>query len=143
MPSALTHNSPERKLRQALLLAQITCVVFGIGLVGWGIAPAIMHRIASNRAPTLTGLLLNSTPILIGLTFIGLSSLVRRNVTWALWGTVLLSSLLLTAMFVGYAGGRTQSLALFPFLLAVSTALASLLALAARPEAARRERSLS
>ncbi len=120
-----------RKVRQALLLAQVSTLAFGISLLVWGLTPVIVQRLTSRQPPTLDTLAASSVALLLGSTFVGLCVLIGRGVIWAMWATVLVSLMLLTGgLCVSLLGAGTVSM--FPLLLATTAGLTSAFALTLR-----------
>lgn len=133
--------NPDRKVRQMLCSARVACLSFGVALLAWALAPAIVQRVASGYAPRLETLAVGSITLLLGLGFIGLCVPVGRGRGWALW-TALLIALGLLAAGAGYAvlGGEGPP-SPFVLLLAGCTAGTGLLGLEARRPNRRKKRT--
>ena len=125
-------TNTERKRRQTLRTAQISSVLFGVGLLTWGLAPAVVQRISTGHPPLLEMLAVRSLTLLLGVGLVVLGVLIGRGVGWALWVALLVSlGLLAGALSIAALWGATTP-GLFPLLLALSTAATSGLALDAR-----------
>ena len=117
--------------------AQITCVVLGIALLVWGLAPAVVARIVTRQAPSLTAFAMGALVMFLGVLFLVLSVLVSRGIVWALWVALALSvTLILGNLALAWLvhGGAPS---VFPLLLASATAGMSWLALDAHRRAER------
>ena len=121
-----------RKVRQSRRSAQASCLVFGLGLVVWGLAPALVQRFSTGTTPTLDSLAAGSLSMLVGLGFIALAVLISRQLHWALWAALLASAALLVGGLAVTAILRSGGLAMFPVLFAGCTGLTSWLAIETR-----------
>ena len=122
----------ERRIRQAQRSAQITSLVFGISLLVWGLAPAIVQRLVSGKTPTFGAYAMGACAIALGLCFMVLAICVGRGALWAIWATLCVSVLLLFAALATAFLSTTGPLSLYPVLLSACTAGTSWLALVAR-----------
>ncbi len=126
------------RLREALRWAQLSALVLGVGLLAWGLAPLIIQRIHTSRAPAMHEWASSGFTLLLGLLFIGLWRLIRNNVGWALWTAAVVSVALLLCAFALTRTDHSSLPALAPIVLATATALTNWLALSVRrriPEA--------
>lgn len=123
--------NPDRKVRQVLRSAQVACLSFGVALLAWGLAPAIVQRVVSGYAPQLETFAVDSVTLLLGVGLIGLCVPVGRGRNWALWTTLAVGLGLLVAgggyMAIGGEGPPSP----FVLLLAGCTVGTSLLGLEA------------
>jgi lysylphosphatidylglycerol synthetase-like protein (DUF2156 family) len=119
-----TCASPRRKFAQA------ACLCFGIALVIWGFAPAIVERLVTGSVPSWRPLALGAGSVLVGLTFIGLQCLISRGLRWALWVAFLLALALATAGVALTLCPGTPRASIFSLILAASVTVGSWLALA-------------
>ena len=117
--------------------AQITCLVLGIALLVWGLAPAVVARIVTRQAPSLTAFATGALVMVLGLVFLGLSVLISRRTAWALWVALALSVALILGNLALAWLVRGGAPSVFPLLLASATAGMSWLALDARRRAER------
>jgi|GEM_PF-6727549 len=130
----MSESATARKLRQALLSAQLSTLAFGVSLLVWGLTPVVVQRLTSRQPPTLETLAASSVALLLGSTFVGLCVLIGRGVIWAMWATVLVSLTLLTGgLCVSLLGAGTVSM--FPLLLATTAGLTTAFALTLRKAA--------
>ncbi len=121
----------ERKARQSLRSAQICAVLFGLGLLAWAIAPAVVARIAQNK-PEVALHSLRIMTLLLGIGYLLIGSLMKRENGWTLWTSLVASLVLLGLAIVVSMVSGTDTVALFPLLLALATAATSWLALDAQ-----------
>jgi hypothetical protein len=122
----------ERNPGSTSTLAQWSCALFGAGLLAWGLTPMIVQRITSHQAPEWEAIATQSMNLMLGLTFVALGQLIRRGTAWALWAAAGLALFLLLGMLTGAVLGYVSRPALFPLLLATSTVITCVLAIAAR-----------
>ncbi len=123
--------------RRARRTAQLTCLWFGLGLLIWGLAPAVVQRIVSGRTPPLETFAIGSLTCFMGLSFLGLCLLIGRRVVWALWTSLFVSlGLVLSIIGLVLLGGFGVA-SICPLLLSACTAGASWLALEARKGSGR------
>lgn len=118
--------------RPMFILAQVSCLAFGTGLLAWGFTPVVAERLASHEPPALSLLTSNALTLLFGALFLGLGLLVRQGIAWALWTALVASLFLLIALLAAVCLGELFTPSLFALLLAASTAIASILALGVR-----------
>ena len=111
-----------------LTLAHTLCLCLGLGLLLWGLAPALVDRVLLGRQPQLQSLLLSSVTFLVGLSFIGLHRLIKRDVRWALW-TAFGGALLLTTAAITVAILAPRQPSIFCLILAGGTTITSWMAL--------------
>lgn len=124
-----THDSTADKLQKAGRSAQMACLFFGLALLIWGLAPAVVVRLATGRPPTWGAFAMGSVTVLMGLCLIGLGMLIGRGAVWALWTALSISLvILLGTIILALAGGAGVQSA-YPMLLAACTAGTSWLAL--------------
>ena len=107
-----------------LTLAHTLCLCLGLALLLWGLAPVLVDRILLGRAPQLQSLLLSSVTFLVGLSFIGLHHLIRRDVRWALWAAFG-GALLLTTAAIAVAILASRPPSIFCLILAGGTTITS------------------
>jgi zinc transporter ZupT len=119
--------------------AQITCLVLGMALLVWGLAPAVVARIVTREAPALTTFALGALTMLLGVSFLGLSVLISRRTIWALWAALGLSVALILGNLALAWLVCDSAPSVFPLLLAGATAGMSWLALDASRRAERPE----
>jgi cytochrome bd-type quinol oxidase subunit 2 len=131
----------DKNARRALLLAQLSCLAFGLGLLALGFTPAVVQRLASRQPPQLEVLTVGSLTLLLGAVFLALFVLIRRGLRWALWATICISIALLAGTLGVSLLGEVCPPPIFSCLMATGTALTSLLAIAARRSAQPVERS--
>lgn len=119
------------KPRHGIVLAHSCCLCLGLGLMFWGLAPAVIERIISGEPPDLLMLGMGSASLLLGITFIGLHLLIRKGARWALWAAYLVSLGLVAMAFAITVFSATRMGSLFLLLLSSWTAFAAWLALRA------------
>ncbi len=131
----------ERKLRQSRHTAQVAASVFGLALLVWGLAPALVQRLIADEPPTPQALTMGALSFAFGSGFMLLALLISRHKPWALWAALLASSVVLAGAmgFTIFVGAR--ALSVFPVIFAGCTALTCWLALAARRATAPVERA--
>ena len=135
----MAEHPPQTATISRQALAHACCLSFGAALVVWGLAPAIVERVASGQMPRLQTLGLGSGALLVGFTFIGLHRLIRKNVRWALYAAFGLSlALTITTLFAAWSGLKPSA---FVLILSAGTTAGTWLALfeardraTARPE---------
>ena len=127
-----TTPDSDKHVREAQVLAQVSCLMLGLGMLLWGLAPVVIPRLAGRTPPQLEMLALNSFTLLLGVIFLALSLLIRRGTTWALHATAWLALLLLVVSVSLYAFGGGPMMSLFPTLLTTGAAVTSWYALAIR-----------
>ena len=66
-----------------ILFAHMACLCLGVGMLLWGIAPALVERLVTGRVPHADRLLPDSLVLMLGVAFVGMHVLVRRGVLWA------------------------------------------------------------
>ena len=115
-------ETSEKKARQALWNAQVTTAVHGLAMLIWGLAPAVVHRLASGYTPPLSSFAVGGLTMTVGVALLGLSILVSRQVVWALWTVLALATALLLGSFVLIMVGGAGIPSIFPLLLAACTA---------------------
>jgi hypothetical protein len=117
------------RIRQALRLAQVSSVFLGIAMLLWGLAPAVVQRLVSGKAPPAAAFTVGDISLGLGVCFLLFSALMSRRVNWALWATMFLAAaLVLGAIFAAVVHG-TGVPALAPLLLAGATGATSWYAL--------------
>jgi len=122
---------------QLLRSAQISCLIFGLGLIVWGLFPAVAHRLTSEEAPSLRLFLANAPTVVLGAAFVALFVWIGRRATWALWTAFGLALLLLAnALLVALLAGP-HTVPLFPVALSLCTATTTAFAIAHRRIARR------
>lgn len=106
-------------LEHRLLFGQTSCLLFGLGLILWALAPVVVARVISGQPPSVESLALNLVSFLMAVTFIGLHLLIKRRVRWAAWSAFLISCVVVGAgVAVSFATGFHFNSA---FLLMLST----------------------
>jgi len=113
-----------------ILFAHASCLCLGIGMLLWGLAPALVERLITDRAPSLHAFLLNSLVFVLGLAFIGMHVLVRRRIRWAVWAAFLVSATLAAAGLALTTASGFQLSSSFLLLLSMCTCFATWLAIA-------------
>ncbi len=78
----------------SVLLAQMSCLFLGLGMIVWGLAPAFIERAITKHAPPILDLLVGSVVVLMGFAFIGLHVLVGRRNRRGVWIAFLVSATL-------------------------------------------------
>ena len=121
-----------RNAPQSLRTAQIMCLFFGVALLTWGLAPAIVPSLVTGHWPRAEAFTVGGLTICLGLSFLVLGVLVGRRVTWALWTVFLTSLALLLVTIALMAMGWFKMASVYPMLLSAGTAGASWLAVEAR-----------
>jgi peptidoglycan/LPS O-acetylase OafA/YrhL len=138
MPS---EDTPSTRLREALRLAWVSCLALGVGLLVWGLTPAVILRLVSRDPPPWQAFAMGSLTLLIGVTFVGLGTLIRHGVRWAVRVALCGSIFLLCGTLAILLVGGTREVPVFPTLLVVATTLASWLAIATEDALHRNEQS--
>lgn len=124
-------NDSHRKLRQSLQWTQATCVFFGLGMLLWGLAPAVITRAVTGQLP-MRSIEVGGISLFLGTLFIALGAVAGRNVGWAIWTALGISIVLcLGNLALLMLGGDSQP-SIFPALMAACTAGTSWLALQTR-----------
>lgn len=116
--------------QHSVLFGQTSCLCFGIGLIIWGLAPAVIERIVTGSTPPLHMLTVNSVVFGLGALFIGATVLIRRRVRWAAWIAFAIAVMLAgaSAAFV-FSGGSSHVVSSFLLLLSAETGFATWLAI--------------
>ena len=130
-------ETTDKKARQALWNAQVTTAVHGLAMLVWGLAPAVVHRLASGYTPPLSSFAVGGLTMTVGVALLGLSILISRRVAWALWTVLALASTLLLGSFVLIMVGGAGIPSIFPLLLAACTAGTCWIAIDTRRTCAR------
>ncbi|MBU0639205.1 MAG: hypothetical protein KKB50_10105 [Planctomycetes bacterium] len=117
------------KARYGLDCAQTSCLVLGVALLVWGIAPAVVQRVTSSDPQWLSSVLLGSAALLVGSTFLGFHVLIRRGVCWALWAAFWLSLGLATIAVCVVMLARTEMISVFLLVLSGCTTFTTWLAI--------------
>jgi len=114
----------------SVLFAHVACLCLGVGMILWGLAPAVVAHLVTRRMPDPDALLVNSLVFMLGVAFLGMHVLVRRGVLWAAWAAFLLSALIAAAglALLTVTGIRVTSS--FLLLLSSCTCFATWLAIA-------------
>ncbi|MFH1747599.1 MAG: hypothetical protein ABIG44_11205 [Planctomycetota bacterium] len=121
-----THSTPTT---ERLVIANITCICLGLALLIWGLAPALIERILTGRAPHAQSLLLGSTTIILGAIFISLYWPIRQGRRWALWAAFWLALMIVTVATISGIIWHSQGTTLFSLVLAGVTAITTWIAL--------------
>lgn len=129
MPAPLTDQ--QKKTREALRSAQLTALFFGVGMLIWGLAPAIVQRLVTGRMPELQTFAVGSVTIAVGLAFVVLGVFMGRGVRWAVRVSFITSALLAMATMALTAMQGFAVATIYPLLLSACTAGTSWLALEA------------
>lgn len=88
----------QRSQQQNLMMAAVSCVILGVGLMLWGIAPLLIERLATGRPPTINIMTaVNGLVMLLGVCFLGLALLIPHMIRWACW-TAYIGALVLCAL---------------------------------------------
>jgi hypothetical protein len=116
------------KVPYTFRLAQFATLFCGMAMTIWGAAPAILQRMISAQSASWSAWSTGSLSIFIGLSLIGLGTLVGGGVRWALWTTLgITAAILVGSVSVAFLGGQTPSM--FAILMPGSAAATSWLAL--------------
>ena len=114
----------------AIVMAHVTCLFLGVGMLFWGIAPAVIQRLLTGQSPSVRLLLMNGTIFVLGVAFIGMHVLVRRRVVWAIWSAFTASAFLSAAGFAMVTISKVHVGSSFLLLLAACCCFTSWLAIA-------------
>lgn len=112
----------EFRIRQTQRSAQVASLVFGIALLLWGVAPAVVQRVVSGRPPTAATFAASGLTIILGLAFLALGVLIGRTVVWAIWTSLVLGCAVLLLGLATALFGSVSAVSLFPMLLAACVA---------------------
>ncbi len=123
-------SKPDCAQKDSILLAHISCLFLGVGMIFWGMAPELVQRLVTGHAPTLDTLLFNSATFSLGMAFIGMHVLLRRGVLWAAWAAFLASAVLAAGGLALITVIGIQFVSLFLLLLSGCTCFSSWLAIA-------------
>lgn len=121
----------------SILFAHVSCLLTGVGMVVWGVAPAVIHWLVTRHMPGFDILRLHITNLLFGLAFVGLHVLLRQRVRWAAWVTFLASAALASTVLVLIRLTGVQPASSFLLLASSCTCFASWLAIVALARLAR------
>ena len=124
--------------KDSIVFAHAACLALGVGMVFWGIAPALVERLVTGRPADLSMFLFNSTAFALGGAFIGLHALVRRGRRWAVWTAFTLSALLSATGLILTIIVGAQLTSSFLLVLSGSTCFATWLAIGTPSEHAGR-----
>jgi len=125
-----TQRNGEPKPESRLKVAQAACLCLGVAALVWGLAPAVLQWIAARGATPVGLAQVGPLPLLMGLAFIGLQTLIRRGRRWAIRTAFLLAVLLAAMGLALMTVTGVQAHAVFVILLGIGTAAANWLALA-------------
>lgn len=114
---------------QCLVAAHACCLCLGLALLIWSLAPAVVERVLTGRAPHWTTLAFSSLTFVVGLLFVGFHFFIRGGVRWAMWAAFSLALLLVTAGVAATVTASASTPALFSLVLATGTVVATWLAL--------------
>jgi 4-amino-4-deoxy-L-arabinose transferase-like glycosyltransferase len=78
----------------SLLLGQTACLCLGLGLIVWGLAPAVFERIITGHTPPLELLAMNGFVLALGVAYVAMQAFIRRRRRWAAWLAFALSVVL-------------------------------------------------
>ena len=120
---------------QIVLYAQVANVCLGVGLLFWGIAPAIVSRLVTGDAPHWSELTANSVIMVLGMVWLSLFVLMRRDVLWAYWCSFILATLLCGASVAVVTMADSYVSSSFLMLLAATTCFSNWLALGTKARA--------
>jgi hypothetical protein len=126
-----TEQTQDKKAREALRSAQISTLFFGLGMLVWGFAPAIIQRVVSGGAPPVQTFAVGSITILVGLVLLALVVPVGRARTWALKTALIISAIVLAGSLAMLALSGMALASIYPLLLSASTAGTTWLAMLA------------
>lgn len=129
-----TQQSPGWLPDHSVLLAQVSCLCFGLGLTAWGLAPAVLERLITGKTPSLDMLIVNSFLFAVGGTFVMTHVLIRRRVRWAGWLAFVLSVMLAGGSVAVMLATGMQIGSTFLLLMSTVTAFAAWLAIGALDE---------
>lgn len=115
--------------QHSVLFGQASCLCFGIGLIIWGLAPAIVERIVTGQTPPLHMLVANSASFTLGAIFIGAMMLIRRRIQWAAWVAFAIAVMLAGVGAAFALNSGTQITSTFLLLLSAETSFATWLAI--------------
>jgi hypothetical protein len=114
--SASNIKSNRWPLEHRLLFGQATCLMVGVGIIAWGLAPAIMDRLITGQPPNEVTLSLNVACFIVALLYVGFHVLIKRRVRLAAWGAFALSALILaTGVSLMVLNGLTFKAAFITF----------------------------
>ncbi len=113
-----------------LFYSQVASLCLGIGLLLWGLAPAIVLRAVTGDGVNPFEMPVNFLTLLIGLTYIGLALLMQQRRRWAFCAAFLVSATIgagaLSTMVAGAGSGSVS----FLVLLSVVTCFSNWIAMA-------------
>lgn len=122
----------ERKRRQTLRTAQLCSILFGLAMLAWGLAPPVVHRLATGYLAPVQMLAVGSLTILIGAALVAVGAYMHRGRSWTLWIALATSLVVLAGSLTIVVFEPGISATIFPLLLALATAATCWLALEAR-----------
>lgn len=114
-----TNDSAPRSLSPRTL-ADISCLAFGLSLLAWGLAPAVIERVITDNPPQWQTLAVGGVTLMFAVGFLLLPWLNQGGARWPLWAAHILSVLMII-MIVLYAVFADVRLSVFPVILAACT----------------------
>lgn len=121
--------------KHSISFAHGSCLCMGIGLVLWGLAPLLIERLVTGKAPHASLLATNGVIFAMGAAFVTFHAYIRAERIWAAWASFALSSLIGGASVAIVISTAGQSASLLMLLLPAQTAIASWLAIGALMQA--------
>lgn len=131
-----TETYVERKIRRALQVAQATTMAFGVALLLWGLAPAVLMRLVTGKAPPLAAFAAGGVALALGVIYFVLGLLIGRRLGWAIWSTIVTVGLLTMVGLAVLFTGEASTYSVFPLLLGGATLGTCLMALETQRKAA-------
>lgn len=113
----------------SLLLGQISCLCLGVGLIIWGLAPAVIERVVTGHTPSLDLLATNSLLLALGAVYVLMQVFIRRRRNWAAWFAFTLSVLLAGGGVAIIVATGMRFASTFLLMISAITALATWLAI--------------
>ena len=84
-------------LKQRIDFAHATTVCLGLGLLLLSLAPLLINRMIADVQPDLGDWVTKSATMLLAVTFLTLSVLIRNRWTWAVWTAFIVSTLMVAS----------------------------------------------
>lgn len=114
-----------------LFYAEISALCLGIGLLLWGLAPAIVIRLVTGQAMNPFEMPINLLTLLLGVTYVGLSLLMHQQRRWAYWSAFFTSATIGAAGVSLLAVGASVGASSFLLMLSAVSCFANWVALGA------------
>lgn len=132
-------NTAPQKPSQRILFAQTCCLCFGLGLLLWGVAPALVARLISGQPPEAAALAMNGLMFVIAFIYITFHTLLRQRILWAAWSAFIISCLFMGSAAAVFAVTGFMMASTFILLLSGVTSFATWLAIDAISEVSQLE----